>query len=79
MGYFSNGNEGTTYQAQFCDKCVNYRDKNDGRGPGCPIWDAHLLWNYQQEDKKEVLDFFIPRDGLYNAECTMFLEVANIP
>ncbi len=44
MGYFSNGCEGADYQTRYCERCVNYRDLHDGRGVGCPIWDAHLCY-----------------------------------
>lgn len=73
MGYFSNGSEGMDYQERYCLRCVN-EEVLDG---GCPVWDAHLLFNYRQHDDEEiasVLDRFIPRDGVVNKECTMFVE-----
>lgn len=76
MGYFSNGTEGMNYQSRYCDKCKNYRDLNDGRGPGCAIWDLHLLHSYDDcNNDKSYLHFLIPRtkDGLGNEKCTMFM------
>ena len=49
MAYFPNGTAGTMYQERYCCRCLNYRDKGDGRGPGCAVWDAHLLFNTHYE------------------------------
>lgn len=71
MGYFSNGTDGEIYFEQYCSKCVH---ESDGRQ--CPIWDMHMLWNYEgnkNADKKFALDMFIPRDEKgYNQKCKMF-------
>lgn len=79
MGYFSNGIEGAIYQDHFCERCVNWRDLDDGRGPGCPVWDAHLLYAYEECNSESnaaaMLDMLIPREepGLNgNGQCTMF-------
>jgi hypothetical protein len=81
MGYFSNGAEGAMYQEVFCERCIHFKDEGDGRGPGCPVWDAHLFYAYElcNEDDhpgKIMLDMLIPRreDGGYNGNgrCTMF-------
>jgi len=80
MGYFSNGSEGMDYEAKYCDRCLNKRDKNDGRGPGCAVWDAHMLHNYNECNNKEsILHLLIPQDhktdwGTFAGECNMFLE-----
>lgn len=58
MGYFSNGSEGLDFQGQFCFQCVNWRDLDDGRGEGCPIWDLHLLWNYDQFEREKPVIWF---------------------
>lgn len=71
MGYFSNGEEGERYQAEYCERCLH--DVNQD----CPILLIHLLFNYDQhrdENLKTVLDAFIPWDGIYNGECKMFIE-----
>ena len=75
---FSNGSEGDFYREKFCFKCKNYRDKKDGRGFGCPIWDLHILYN-REEKFKEVLDFLIPEIKLEDncgvmQECSMFIK-----
>ena len=46
MGYFSNGTEGLNYQEHFCFRCKNRRDRKDGLGVGCPIWDLHIQYSY---------------------------------
>jgi hypothetical protein len=77
MGYFSNGSEGMEYMARYCERCVNFRDNGSG-SEGCPIMDLHLLWNYDavgknaDKAKTDALNHFIPRDGIYNGQCTMF-------
>jgi hypothetical protein len=77
VGYFSNGSEGQGYMEHYCYKCVNWRDNGSG-SEGCPIIDLHLLWNYEAIGKgsdgvkSTALNHFIPREGPYNGECTMF-------
>lgn len=69
MGYFSNGTEGDQYEWHYCVRCIHY--------PTCAVWDAHLLYNYEECNKEEsILHILIPRgeDGLGNEECTMFIE-----
>jgi hypothetical protein len=43
--YFPNGTAGAIFQEQYCDKCINFRERPWRReaGAGCPIWDLHLL------------------------------------
>ena len=78
MGYFSNGTEGAEYTESYCSRCANWRDSGDGRGYGCPIIDLHSLWNYDavgengDKIKSAALNHFIPRDGIFNGQCTMF-------
>jgi hypothetical protein len=84
MGYFSNGTEGLMYQERYCYRCANWRDKDDGRGEGCPIMDLHFLYNTDQLNARgeregpigDILQILIPeRDGgVFNDECSMFLE-----
>jgi hypothetical protein len=77
MAYFSNSTEGMIYQDQHCSKCVNWRDNpaHQGGGEGCPVWDLHILYNYDR-DSFPFLEFLIPRsrDKLDNEQCSMFLE-----
>jgi hypothetical protein len=71
MGYFSNGSEGCSYEAAYCDKCVHQHPKN-----GCPCWDAHMLWNYDECNNKEsILHKMIQRseDGLSNTQCSFYV------
>ena len=72
MGYFANSTEGEVFQANNCEKCMNWRhDANAGYG--CPVWDAHLLFNY--EDKvKSLLNILIERTKDGGNKCRMLLE-----
>lgn len=88
MGYFSNGTEGGMFIESWCSRCVNWRDLDDGRGEGCPVYDAHLIFAYEECDSnsnaKAILDMLIVRkvvtasDGfdLPVNECAMFVESA---
>lgn len=80
MACFPNGSSGDHYLEKYCFRCTNWRDLEDGRGPGCPIWDLHLTLDYN--DKKNptssvILDSFIPMDKekVYPLQCVMFLQV----
>lgn len=83
MTYFPNGESGMMFMEHFCSRCKNMRDKNDGRGEGCPIIDLHILWNYDaigvdaDKVKHEALEHFIPTAEEYGAydECKMFLPI----
>lgn len=78
MAYFPNGSSGEYYQSQFCERCRNYRDEDDGRGFGCPIWDAHMIHNYERADNlavKSILDILIPMDGIEVKQCSMFRSI----
>jgi hypothetical protein len=75
MGYFSNGSEGMDYEATYCERCIHFGPEE---GPGCPVWLAHLIHNYDECNKEEsILHILIPRaaDGS-NEQCTMFVEKA---
>lgn len=80
MAYFPNGTSGMIFAEHFCDHCRNMIDRNDGRGPGCPIMDLHMLWNFDaigkdaDKVKHKALEHFIPsgKDGEFD-ECSMFL------
>ena len=81
MAYFSNGTEGMDYQSKYCDRCVNYRNLDDDQGPGCPIWDLHMLHNYDDE-WEDARNWFIPMDPpekIHAGECKMFEEIPQIP
>lgn len=73
MGYFSNGTEGMYYEAQYCDRCV-HQDGPDGQS-GCAVWLAHLLHNYKEcQNPESILHLLIPREGISNGQCKMFLS-----
>ena len=71
MAYFSNGTDGMQYEAKYCDKCVHM-----SAGHGCPCWDAHMFWNYEECNKKDsILHKMIPQaDSGFAAECIFFRE-----
>ncbi len=70
MGYFSNGSEGMDYEIEYCEKCVHYE--------GCPVLTLHFFHNYAEcNNKDSFLHVLIPRDGIYNAKCTMFWEATK--
>jgi hypothetical protein len=79
MAYFSNGTEGMMYESQYCDRCIN--NPHDAL-KGCPVWDLHFEYNYDQNNKtkigkaiKNILESFIPtRDDGFAGECLMFRE-----
>jgi hypothetical protein len=71
MGYFSNGSEGAIYEETFCKRCVHFGPEE---GPGCVIWMAHLLHNYDECNKDDsILHLLIPRKGIENGKCNLFL------
>lgn len=75
MGYFSNGAEGMDYEETWCRRCVHYGPEE---GPGCPIWLAHLIHNYDDANNDDsILHLLIPRaaDG-GNEQCAMFVEAS---
>lgn len=79
MGYFANGSEGECYQDRWCVRCVHWKDEGDGRGEGCPVYDLHILYNYDQLKKdstRRALEMFIPtaEGGIGNGQCRMFWE-----
>ena len=70
MGYFSNGTEGMEYEALYCDRCVHQGD--------CAVWNAHMDCNYEECNKPEsILHMLIPRKGIHNEQCRMFLRKAT--
>jgi hypothetical protein len=73
MGYFSNGTEGESYYEEYCARCIH---DDEDRGIHCPIWNLHLLHNYDECNKKDsFLHDLIPRNkGGWNDRCTMFVE-----
>lgn len=73
MAYFSNGTEGAMYEEEYCSRCVHQGPED---GPGCTVWLAHMLHNYEECNKKDsILHLLIPRrkDGFAD-KCSMFHE-----
>jgi hypothetical protein len=63
MGYFSNGTEGAMWEKENCENGCVHNIQDPSRGGGCPVLLAHLLFNYDQHENKqlkEVLDILIP-------------------
>ena len=76
MGYFANSDSGMHYEAKYCRRCIHDNDE-----VGCPIWNIHMMFNYQDSsDLEVVLEILIPRteDKLDNAQCTMFVPVERL-
>lgn len=71
MGYFSNGEEGRWYKAEYCDRCI-HGDNHD-----CVVWFAHLLHNSKDcDNENSILHLLIPisSNGLTNEQCKMFIR-----
>ena len=75
MGYFSNGNQGDQYEAQWCARCMHHVDEPETFEDGCAVWDAHMFKNYDDcNDPHSILHMLIPRQGIENEPCRMFIE-----
>ena len=62
--YFSNGSEGDYYQEKNCFLCKHWKQRHGEGAEGCPIWDAHLLYNYsKQVETRSILDMLITEEG----------------
>lgn len=79
MAYFPNASAGDAFQMRQCFRCRNFREREDGRGKGCPVWDFHFLVAYDQigDDKgakalRQMLSILIPEDGVHPGDCSMF-------
>ena len=68
MGYFSNGTEGADYEEKYCNHCVHQLEDY-----GCPCWNAHYFWNYDECNKADsILHKIIPRDT-ENKQCVFYV------
>jgi hypothetical protein len=74
MAYFSNGSSGDRYMENWCERCRNFKRREDEDTEGCPIWDLHLMYNYNENElHAKMRDHFIPMDKKYNPQqCRMF-------
>ena len=75
MGYFANGTEGTLYEEKYCNNCRHNKELE-----GCPVMNAHMLYNYEEcENDKSILHMLIPRKGVRNLKCKMFIAKKGRP
>lgn len=76
MGYFRNGTEGDRYLGRYCFRCLHWKNLDDGRGPGCPVWDMYMGHNNTKCNKNNsCLHTLIPRDkDGNNKQCRMFIS-----
>lgn len=80
MGYFSNGSEGSAYEAKYCENCIHWAAPEGEESKGCPVWDIHFLFSYSQTtEQKQIMDMLIPQNkkGTFNDQCTMFIQVKS--
>jgi len=72
MGYFSNGEEGMAYEEAWCLNCCHYGEI----GENCAVLEAHSIYNYAEcNNQDSILHILIPRDGLGNARCGMYISI----
>jgi len=76
MEYFSTGNVWISQSKHYCHKCVNFRDRHDGSGAGCPIDDMHMECS-DMEALEEVIPDSLMGDNYEFPHCSMFLEAKN--
>ena len=51
----------------WCMRCKNWKQREGEDTEGCPIWDLHLLYNYNESKQVAAIrDHFIPMDKKYN-------------
>ena len=78
MAYFANGTEGQIYEDHYCARCIHSLGHDANKGECCPVLLLHLLWNGDKiEDRELALDLFIPREGIHNKQCEMFVDEDN--
>lgn len=73
MLIFSNGTKWIKESADYCERCVNNRDRRDGRGVGCPIDDIHMECS-DQEALGEVIPVSLIGDEFEFKQCAMFYK-----
>jgi len=78
MAYFPNGTDGELFEETVCKECIHYNEEN-----GCPIFNAHLLYNYEAEGiAQKILDMLIEDKEEKNDEgykffthhCKLFIK-----
>ena len=80
MGYFSNGTEWEIWANKNCHQCQHEPDDYENDPVGGPIEFLHIMWNYDAVNDRETdprpfaLDCLIPRKGIHNDQCKMFIS-----
>lgn len=72
MGYFCTKEARDEYRAVFCRHCQHAQS--------CVVWTLHDVHGDEQVRKPEIgafLGMFIPRRGLGNDPCRMFVETGE--
>jgi len=87
MAYFPNGSSGDCYMGKYCMNCRHWKLDEEHDIEGCPIWDLHMIGDYDQCAKTEIgklwkslLEALIPtqENGIFPDKCTMFIPVGGI-
>jgi len=69
---FAKGTEWVNRSAGYCERCINHRDRLDGRGKGCPVDDMHM--EADPEVVKRVIPESMMGDEFLFPKCAMFLD-----
>lgn len=70
MTYFSNSDDGLSFEAEHCAKCIHGKGDDDA----CPIMTAHVCFQ-GDEAAQTVLDLLILRNHQkLDRPCMMFIE-----
>lgn len=88
MAYFPNGSSGDVFMERWCMNCIHWKLDEMSVTEGCPVWDLHMMGNYDQCKKtdvgnvwKTVLECLIPtkKESCYPDKCRMFSPVTSTP
>ena len=71
MAYFPNGASGDRYQEQWCERCRNWRNR-DNTVEACPIMDAHQWYASPDGEGRAILNLLIPEVKSKPQQCSMF-------
>jgi hypothetical protein len=84
MGYFSNGDHGDAFEAEYCRQCVHEQridSPESGDVEGCPVMLAHILFAYEEcnskSNAKAILDLLIEPTEDRLGKCKMFVPTAK--
>ncbi len=73
MTHWVSGLKWVDASTNFCSRCVNFRDRNDGLGKGCPIDDIHTECD-DPASLEEVFEKHLIGDEYAFPACAMFLD-----